>query len=307
MGFFQSRTGKIFGIVALFLFFLVWCFPYQNLRGYVFEKIYNATRIYMTSDDMTLSLLGWPGIRLTNVTAIVPMQNTEMEVTAQSAVIRVGIGRLFPPGLMVSAALDGLKKGGDAYVKVIPGRTRVGVKVDLEDVALMQFPLPMVNAAMAGKISGTVDLDADIASPSKTTGKIDLKGAGVTVPSLDLKQTIGVELPPLKLGDLAMRLKAQNGAVEIQTAQFGGKDADLSGSAVGDLKLADTLSQMFLTLTVRLELAEKYKSDPRSATLVSFLDTFKGSTPNKYGLGWKASIGEMQTDIFNKALPKKVE
>lgn len=64
----------------------------------------------------------------------------------------------------------------------------------------------------------------------------------------------------------------QNGGVEIQTAQFGGEEADRSGSAVGDVKLADTLSQMFLTLTIRLELAEKYKSDPRSATLVSFLD-----------------------------------
>lgn len=308
MGFLRSRTGKIVAGVALFLFFLVWCFPYQNLRGYVFEKIYGSTRIYMTSDDMTLSLLGWPGIRLTNVTAIIPLQTGgEMEVAAQSAVIRVGIGRLFPPAPMVSARLDGLKRGGDAYVKVVPGRTRLGVKASLDEVVLDQFPLPVVNAAMAGKLSGSVDLDVDLANPAKTTGKVDLNGAGVTVPSLDLRTTmLGVELPPLKMGDLAARLRAQNGAAEIQTFQFGGKDADLSGSATGNLRLADTLAQMFLTLTLRLELAEKYKSDPRSATLVSFLETFKGATPNKYGLGWNASIGEMQADVF-KGLPKKVD
>jgi len=307
MGFLQSKAGKIVAGIALFLFFLVWSFPYQNLRGYVFGKIYSATRIYVTSEDMTLSLLGWPGIRLTKVTAIIPMQTGDMEVSADSAVVRVGIGRLLPPAPMVSISIDGLKKGGDAYIKVIPGRTRLGVRATLDEVALTQFPLPKMNAAMAGKVSGSVDVDADMANPPKTTGRADLKGSGIGLPLLDLKDVIGVELPPLKLGDTAMRLRVQNGNVEIQTAQFGGKDADLSGSAVGDFKLADQLASMFLTLTVRLEMAEKYKNDPRSATLVSFLDTFKGNEPNKYGLGWKASIGEMQADIFNKALPKKVE
>ena len=307
MRFLGTRAGKIAAGIALFLFFVVWTFPYQNLRGYVFGKIYATTRIYMSSDDMTLSLFGWPGIRLTNVTAIVPMRTGDMEVSADSAVVRVGIGRLFPPAPMVSVALGGLKKGGDLYAKVVPGRTRLGVKATLDDVALLQFPLPTLNAAMSGKLNGTIDVDADLANPSKTTGRVELNGNGVTVPSLDLKNVIGVELPPLKLGDLALRLRAQNGIVELQTAQFGGKEADLSGSAQGDLRLADELLQMFLTLTLRMELAEKYKSDPRSATLVSFLETFQGSTPNKYGLGWKASFGEMQTDIFNKALPKKVE
>jgi type II secretion system protein N len=307
MGFLRTRTGKVLAAIALFLFFLVWCFPYQNLRGYVFGRIYAATRIYVTSDDMTLSLLGWPGIRLTKVTAIVPLQTGDMEISAERAVVRVGIGRLFPPAPMVSASFEGLKNGGDAYIKVVPGRTRLGLKASLDDVALVQFPLPTLNAVMAGRLSGKIDVDVDLAQLSKTVGLVELTGHDVTIPSLDLKHVIGVELPPLKLGELALRLRAQNGCAEIQTAQFGGKEADLSGSAVGDLRLADEVSQMFLTLTLRMELAEKYKSDPRSATLVSFLETFQGATPNKYGLGWKASFGEMQTDIFNKALPKKVE
>lgn len=290
---------------VLFLFFLVLTFPFQNLRGFIFGKIYQTTRIMITAEDMYLSLFGWPGLGLNNVTASIPMGMGEIDLASEKLIVRVGVSGLLPPAPAISMSLKKLKKGGDLFVKMSQTKSRMSGAVEASGVELSQVAIP----GMAEPIPGKLDLDGDFSIDTtdfaKSTGSAKLDLTKLKIPAQNLQ---GIILPVLKVGDIKGKLTMKNGAGEINNFQIGSKDSDIKGTITGDLKMAANAMASVLSLNIKLNLTEPFRQNPNSATFVSFLDSFRTGTPGEYNIKVSASLNEFSTNavgVLVSAIPSK--
>lgn len=287
--------------VGLFLFFLLLTFPYKNLKGYVFGKIQAATQIQIVADDLYPTFFGWPGVAIRNATVTIPMGASDIELTAEKVVARVGIGGLFPPTPLVSMSISGLKGGGDLYLSFSQSKSSTSVRAESDALELGQIAIP----GMSGRISGKVDLDGkfviDQQDLSRSTGEATLDCKNIKIPPQNLQ---GIVFPPLPLGPTKAKIAIKNGTAELATFQFGEPTADFRGSATGDLRLGANLMASFLNLTIRIQLTDKFKANPQSATIVSFLESFKTATPGDHAMKWSATLQDMTTNVM-AAIPQK--
>ena len=58
---------KILGFITLFFVALFILFPINNLKGYIFDKVYRESGVLLVSDSIYFSLFGMPGIGMKNV------------------------------------------------------------------------------------------------------------------------------------------------------------------------------------------------------------------------------------------------
>lgn len=285
----------------IFLFFLLITFPFQNLRSYVFKKIYDASGIIVTADSMSPNLLGWPGVSLSNSTVTIPTGSGDIALSSKGLVTRARLAGFLPPVPAVSLSLSGLKGGGDVFARVARSGDVVKVLAEAESTNLAQILIPGLPEPIPGKLNMDTDVSVDGRDLAKSSGKIDLDIEKIMIPALNLQ---GIILPVLNLGDVKIKLAIKNGVVEINTFKLGSKTSDLSGTLTGEMKLGQTIYSSSLNLTLKLTLSPAYIANPQGATLVSLLESYKN--PNgEYGLKWNASIQDMMTNVA-AALPQKV-
>lgn len=286
--------------LGAFLFFLVLAFPFQNLKGYIFGQIHRNTGILIVADEIYLSLFGWPGLGVRNVTVSLPVGREEIEVTAEKMIFRVGLGSLFPPAPSISMSLDGLKEGGDLYVSVTRGGSYVDASIEADEVNLAQIQIPGLPAPIQGIINAEADVLWNEAELPKSAGEIALSGTQVRVPAILLP---GFPIPAMDLGKVDGKIRIRNGTVETRDFALGSPDAGLRGNLNGELRLAATLMQSFLDLTLRIQLSEAYRNDPQAAAIVSLLKSYE-RTPGDYGMRWSSTLQGMTSNFMN-ALPQK--
>ncbi len=309
----MKRSTTIFICLGLFFFFVLIGFPFQNLRGFIFNKIYKQTGVLIVSEDMYLTLLGWPGIGLRNVTATLPPQilGEELDISAQKITLRVGIGGLIPPSLSYSVSVKGMKKGGDLYLKLSQLQSRgqqlssCSVSFEADGVHLDQLGLgSSPSDLLSGVVTGDGYVSLDLTDLSKTNGTVRLTIDKLRSPGANLQ---GIVIPPIRFGNLQAKLFAKNGNVDIGGLQWGGKESDMDGSLTGDLRLGKGLFQSYLNLTaLRLKMTDQFRDDPNSATIVSTLNSVDNRTPGTYALKWTQGIDKI-AENFLYSLPEKLD
>lgn len=301
----RPKAKTIFICFGLFLVFLLLRFPFSNLKGYVFSQIHQNTGISVVfAEDMYLSLLGWPGIGLKNVEIIIPEQvmGMEMDMSAKKVVARVGIGSILPPSLSYSVAIDGLKKGGDVYVKLSRLKmakngalTSANVYFDADKLDLSQVPLG--GQSLTGKLSGEVNLSMEMTDLSKTQGNLTLNIDKFSTPGASPQ---GFVIPPIKMGDLKSKVQVKGGTVELNNFQFGGAGSDLQGALGGEVRLGPNFFQSALNITMRVKVAESFAKNQDAATLITILDNFDKRAPGKeYNLRWNKSIAQISQNFLD--------
>ena len=294
-----AASQIVIGLV-IFLFFLLITFPFQNLRSYVFKKIFDASGIIVTADSMAPNLLGWPGVSLSNSTVTIPTGSGDIALSSKGLVTRARLAGFLPPIPAVSLSLSGLKGGGDVFARVARSGDVVKVLAEAEHTNLAQILIPGFPEPIPGKLNMDTNLSVDGKDLSKSTGTLDLDIEKIMIPALNLQ---GIILPVLNLGDVKVKLAVKNGAVEIVNFKIGSKTSDLSGSLTGEMRLGQTIYNSAVNLTLKLSLSPAYKANPQGATLVSLLESYKNSN-GEYGLKWNATIQDMMTGMG--ALPQKV-
>ncbi len=286
---------------ALFVFFVFMTFPFQNLRGYIFGKIYQNTRILIVAEDLYPTIFGWPGIGIRNVNVTLPIGNGEMDLASEKLIFRVGPGGIFPPVPAIIMSMKGLKKGGDLYLKFSQTRTHMSGTVQADDVEMKQLAFSGLSEPIPGKLNIDTDFVVDSTDISKSTGSAKLDVSKLKVPAQNIQ---GFLLPALAVGDIKGKITMKNGIAEITSFTFGSKDADLKGSISGDMRLGQNMLSSFLNLTVKIQLSEAYRNNPQAATFVSLLESYKTSA-TEYGMKWSATLQDMTTNIV-AAIPQKL-
>lgn len=298
----KLKTSTVLISVGLFLLFLLLAFPFQNLKGYIFGQIYKSTRILIVADEIYLSIFGWPGIGIRNVDATFPVGREELSVSAENMVVRVGIGSLFPPSPSITLDLSGLHGGGDLYVRASKAGGVVHAYIDADEVDLSQFDFPGLQSPVQGVITADADLAWNEADLAKSQGEITLKAVKLVSPPVPNPM---FPLPSMEIGGLDAKIYIRNGAIEANKFQLGDPTSGVRGTVEGNLRLGKDLLASFLDLTLRIELAEKYRNDPQASALVSVLKSFERS-PGDYGMKWNSSLGGMMSNVMN-ALPQKID
>jgi type II secretion system protein N len=302
------------GIIAgLFVVFFFWCFPLRNLRGYVYGKVLQSTGIRIESEDLGLSLLGWPGIRLYKAAATIPFYTTGingmpstnyLDISAKRVTARVGLGDFFPPAPRLSLYAENLEKGGNLYVRAVPGKAATRGVFEADKVALSQLASAFLTEPVEGTLNAEGNFHYDTQDLAKSTGIATLFIRSLKIPGMNYE---GIVLPEIIWDEVKAKLEAKNGTLDIVECRFGTPKANLRGTLTGSVRLGRDLPSSHFTIVLKMQMTDQYKSDPQSATLVSFLQSFESSTsPGEYALKWNTSYAEILTNM-TLALPVKAE
>jgi type II secretion system protein N len=297
----RPRLSTLFICFLMFVFFVVILFPYQSLKGYIFNRIYKQTGIYLVADDIYLSLFGWPGIGMKNVDATIPFNGRELEFSSQKMIARVGLAGLFPPTASYSLKATGLKKGGDLFAKFSQNKGGTNAQFWTEEVNLEQFFTSSTDA-VKGIITSDGSLSYDATDLSKSQGYVNLNLTKLKTPAQNLQ---GIIIPDVNFGAIKSKINIRNGGVEINSFQMGGTNSDVTGSISGDIRLGTNLMRSVLNITLRLELSNQFRDNPNSATIVSVFNSIDNTKPGTYAMKWATSVEGIVNNLWN-ALPTKV-
>ncbi len=301
----KPKVKTVLVAIGIFLAFFIWRFPYRNLRSYIFGEIYKTTGIRIEAEDLGLTFFGWPGVVLRKATLAVPVGPTfDLDLAAEEITARVGIGGLFPPAKMVSLYAYGFQRGGDLYVRASQSKSYLNGTLTGDKLNLSQFLKAGMPEPIEGILTAAGSFSYALEDLSKSTGDFQLTIRKLKIPGMNLQ---GIILPEIAWDDVNAKLTAKNGSLDIVQCQLGNPTSELRGTLSGSIRLGRNISTSFFNLVLRLQMTEKYKNDPQSATLAAFLKTFESTkTPGEYALKWAATPAEMSTNIM-LALPAKAE
>lgn len=302
----RFKLSTVLICMGLFVFFLYLRFPFKNLRGTLFSEIYKATRIFIVSDDLSPTFLGWPGVVAHNVDVTFPVGSGDLGLSSQKLVVRFGLGQFFPPTPSVSLSLSKLRKGGDLYLKLYQGSSSINLKWDAEEVSLEQLKRDTANA-LAGVLNSRGKVHWDTVDAAKSEGFVELSLRNLNSPAqmVDMAGNYSFLLPSLNIGPVVGKISIKNGTAEIAEFKIGAEKSDIRGTISGDIKLAKDPMDSFLNLTLRLQLAQSILGNRQADAFVSFLSGFQSSTPGDYAMKWSVNLREFETLSIN-ILPKKV-
>lgn len=303
----KPKLSTVLTILSLFFVFFLFTFPFENLKGYIFSKIYSQTNILIVADEISPSFLGWPGIGIKNVNVSIPIADSELELASEKLTFKVGLLGLFPPIPSASMNLKKLKRGGDLYIDFGQGSNKLFIYLDADKVNLEQLIFGNLAEPIQGLISSDTKLTIDQADLSKSLGKLNLKGENLKTPPYMAEGMPGLSflIPGMKIGKLDGQISIKGGVVDLSNFKFGDQSSDLSGSFTGDIKLAQDIHRSSINLTLRLQLSSKILQDPQAKTFTSFLEGYQTTTPGSYAMRWNAMIAEL-TGLSVKVLPDKV-
>lgn len=280
---FRPQLKTILLCIGLFIFFLILRFPYQNFRGYLFGQIFNATRILIVADDIYPSLLGWPGVGIRHVDITLPVGDSELDLSSEKVLAKIGLGGLFPPVPAFSLSILDLKKGGDLYLKFSQSGKQMNASVEADDVELEQLKFSSLAQSFVGKLNTDTDLSIDTDDLSKANGKISLDIEKLKLPMFNMS-SYGFVIPSIKVGSVKSKIKIQNGVAEFSDFKIGGKDSDIQGSINGEIRLGRDILSSSSNLVVRLQLSDALQKNPQAETLVSFLKVFRNEKTGAYAI-----------------------
>jgi type II secretion system protein N len=247
---------------------------------------------------------------MTNVEILIPehMLGSDVTINAKKITARVGVGSLFPPSLSYSLAADGIKSGGNVFVKLSrikagPNGLQKGSLVfEASDVDLGLIPLG--GTSLEGKVTGDASLDLDFSDLSRSLGYASLQLKKFTTPGAAPQ---GFVIPSIKFGDVKAKLNIKNSNLEFSEFAFGGPGSDLQGQFGGEIRLGQTFMQSYLNMTIRLQISDSFSQSQDAASLVTILNNFDKRSPGKaYSLRWNKSIAGIAQNFLDNppdALP----
>lgn len=303
----RPKTKTILLISALFIVFLILRFPYSNLRGFIFSKIYKASGITVVADDLYPAFFGWPGVRVTNAHVTVPLGANTLSISAKRMTFRVGLAGIFPPLPAVIAHLDQIEGGGDVYVRIGKGSDRLVVYTNITELNVAEIHYSALEEAPAGKLDLKATIDLNMNDLPQSSGSVDLIGKGLSTPSIfvPMSMNYGFSVPRCSIGEIKGHIPIKAGTIDFSGFTIGNSQSDLSGQFVGDIKLNKNPNATAVNVGMKLYLSDKYRTNPQALTLISFLNTYRYSTPGAYGLKCNASLGDITTR-FACAIPEKL-
>ena len=195
--------------------------------------------------------------------------------------------RLLPQRLLTgegAVALSGASLGGQIEATA-QWQQPPRIDVRWQDLLLAELPLPPAadGLLLTGRVSGTLQADADPASPTRADGTLQAELRDVAIGAGKVQ---GIPVPAVRLGDGALRVRTADGKMEIEDAEF--KNGDLEFSFTGSVILRDDLPRSLVNGMLTLRPNEQAAED--LALLFALFPGPKGSD-GRYTARVRGSLG----------------
>lgn len=290
----KPKSSTIIICTMLFFFGLVISFPFQNLRGFIFDKIYASTGILIVAEDIHLLLLGWPGVGMKKVNVSLPVGDNDIELSSEKLQVRARLSHWFVPS--ISLYLKELKKGGDLYIKAGRRFPMTHFNLEADALNLEQIAIPGLNQGVLGTIDSDLSFSYDQSEPSRSSGYVTLSGHGIKTPPYLINNPMfgpAFQIPGLVLGSIEVVGEVNNGAFEVQKFQIGSPKSDLSATLTGDLKFERTLDDSTVNFTLKVHMDPKILNNPENNTFLAFFSAYKTDKVGEYSMRWVGTVKQI--------------
>jgi type II secretion system protein N len=304
----MARPKSSTVLICLFVFLagVVFMFPLQNLKGLIFQKIYDNTGVLIVAEEIRPLFFGWPGIEIRNVNVTLPVGDSDLELASKTMSFRIRLSSFFIPS--VSLSFDELSSGGDLFLQFgQSGNTDVAF-VESDKFNLGQITIPEINQSIQGFLNSDAYLKIDNSKLSNTKGQIKLKGTNIKLPMILVNNPMlgpPFVIPELEAGDLDVLIKIQDGLVSLNNFKIGNPNTDFSGGITGEARLGESTNDTQLNLTLRFLFSPKIINNQEYRTFLDFVGAYKTVKSGEYAMNWNASLGEILN--LTKALPTPVK
>jgi type II secretion system protein N len=290
----RFHKRKMALLLGLYVFFMYFLFPFNDLGDLVSTKISEATQgqVFVDFDNIDLSLVPHPGLALSKVTIETPFAPA---LTAKSLSVAPSILGLlsFRPGVNVHASgflggsLDMTAGVGDK-TQTTPSHRKQKISLDMSELSLSSMAkLASLPLRFDGAISGSLDSQVDPDFSEQPTADLDLQASKTVIPEGNINTPLGpIGLPRLNMGDVIIQGHADKGQIEISKLVAGRPGGDLYATATGrvDLKMSKSGGSVqpqvgAYDLTVKLQVGESVKQ--KLGSFLGILQNYQ-TTANTY-------------------------
>ncbi|GAB4262339.1 MAG: hypothetical protein Kow0092_12640 [Deferrisomatales bacterium] len=250
----KKRKGRVlrilgYAVVALaaYVVSVVWFFPYPELSRRV-ERRARAQGIALEIKDLGP---GWlPGLLARRVRAA-RLDHPDAAVEVEEVRLRLVPVRWLRGERTLR--VQGRTFGGAVDVRFTPGdRSTVQAAWDRLDLARLPVHSALAELPLAGRASGTLDLQLESRRVEQLTGRL---AATFTDLKIEAGTVQGFPVPPVSLGDGLARAVSRDGKVDVQTLKFQGGDLEVDFK--GNILLRNDLSRSLISGLLSLRPDEK--------------------------------------------------
>lgn len=293
----KVQKSTVFICLGVFLAGLLFFFPLQNLKGLIFQKIFEGTGVLIVAEEIHPIFLGWPGIGIKNVNVTLPAGGSDIELASQSMAFRVRLSSAFIPS--VSLAFDELKGGGDLFLLFGQSGAVTRIVAESDKLNLGQIVIPGLGRSLGGLLESDVSLKYNDAIFSETSGRMNLKVGGFKFPATSVNNPMlgpPFQIPELNAGDLDVKLKFQDGVMAISSFKLGTPQTDVSGGISGEMKMGANVFESQINLTLKLVFSPKIQDNPEYKTFLDFLGAYRTARSGEYAMNWNASLQQLMSN-----------
>lgn len=272
----SNFVREYLGIGVLYAMFFVLAFilaayitfPYERLRDFILDKIEASQKgkpdaLHVDIGELAPSLLTGVVLRDVDVRRQSLESTNEADQTSlhfDEVTARVSLFSLLFRAPKVS--FNGKVGEGelDGYFKQDGEAQEFESEIDSLDVGKLGLGT-FIGVPLKGRATGTIQLSLP-ADPTKTTGDIELRIAGLRIGDGKAKLIMpglrsGMTLEEVDAGSLDLAVKAVNGSAEIGRFATDGKDLKIRGD--GTIRFANPLRRSRADVQLELKLSDAYK------------------------------------------------
>ena len=291
---FKFHKKKLVFVIFSSLFFFVVLFPFADLSDFVTSAVAKASRnqVFLQFEDLGLSLLPSPSIRMNEVSLITP---TLPELKSSSVFISPSLFSLITGQIGFSTRARDLFNG-DVYLSVSPGekienetQKNVGqwqdIEVDLEKVNLKKvIALASTPVKLKGTLNGNLEMSIDPEFQQQPKAEIDLEVLKAAMPtSIPLQNFGSLVLPPIVFSAIKTKMRLLGGQLIVEQGLLGQSNEPLSGRIKGKMsirmrKIAGVVRPLPGSYDFKIELLVKNSLSKKLSLFLGFIDSYRSPT-----------------------------
>lgn len=297
---------KIFVMLVSLVFFLFALFPVNDLGDLVSTQVARVTgnKLFLQFEELKMSLFPTPGMKFEQVyveAAGVP------GVSAAEIKFAPSIGGLIAQKPYGSVSAKGLFKG-DVQIHVKSGtRTDTGVERQKIEINAQKLSLQELRnvARLPVLLKGNLDFEStalvDLTFSEQPDMDVSLSISQFELPPANVMTPMGpITMPDLKLSSVEIKGRLTGGRLIIESGQIGRENDELRGSITGNLDLRLISNRGVINPVVggydfKIDLRAKRNFQDRAALFLSFIDSYKTTTPD--GSQYKFRVSAANTMV----------
>jgi type II secretion system protein N len=304
----RGIAGRVAFALVVYVIAFFFSFPYGRIREQVIAV---AAQRDMDVQIGSAGPLFGVGIAFHDIKVAkrVPEGKRPQPLRIDEARVRVSpLARLFGE-TAVSVAADAL--GGALDVDFQASKTSSRVRLNSQDLSIGQLPgiKEAINIPLFGKLAVGADLGMPTGRLAETTGNLTWSCAACAIGDGKSKLKVagvleeGLDLPRLRLGELAGRVVFEKGVGKLQGVQARSPDGEIS--VEGEIRLADPLPYSQIDLYVRFKLSDALlKSSDKLGLMMQLGDAMGGKAPDgAYGVRLTGSFAHLLPPRWAKSSP----